>query len=352
KIRKSEDDTGGRIPIIALSASVLEEEKNHCWQAGMDGFIGKPIDFTELFSEISRIVPKNQGSPLDDLKITPGNRGRALPQLPGLDTESGIRLWRDTELYLQSLHRFVEKHGKDGELIRQALAKDDLKTAGEISHSLKGVAGNLGVIDVAATASQLNEELKKMKGDLYPENLHSFAEKQGKNGELIRRALVKDDLKTAGEISHSQNGVANNLGVIDVAATTSRLNEELKKMRGDFYPGVNELINALEIAVSSIRGMHNQTSKVRKKSLTGCDIDVMQKLLTELLLALDRVDLDRVESLLEQLEECCTESQLTVLAQQVADFEFRSAEETLKKLASMFSINLGRQNDEQKNSYR
>ncbi|MCW5207553.1 hypothetical protein VU11_02575, partial [Desulfobulbus sp. US2] len=49
-IRKSEDDTGGRIPIIALSASVLEEEKNHYWQAGMDGFIGKPIDFTELFS--------------------------------------------------------------------------------------------------------------------------------------------------------------------------------------------------------------------------------------------------------------------------------------------------------------
>ncbi|WLE96722.1 MAG: ATP-binding protein [Candidatus Electrothrix communis] len=283
-IRKSEDDTGGRIPIIALSASVLEEEKNYCWQAGMDGFIGKPIDFTELFFEISRIVPKNEGSPLDDLEITPGNRGRTLPQLPGLDTESGIRLWRDTELYLRSLHRFVEKHGKDGELIRQALAKDDLKTAGEISHSLKGVAGNLGVIDVAATASRLNEELKKMKGD--------------------------------------------------------------------FYPGANELVNALEIAVGSIRGMDNQTRKVRKKILTGCDLGVMKKLLTDLLHALDRVDLDRVESLLEQLEECCTESQLTVLAQQVADFEFRAAEETLKELASMFSINLGRQNDEQKNSYR
>jgi CheY-like chemotaxis protein len=284
KIRKSEDDTGGRIPIIALSASVLEEEQNHCLQAGMDGFVGKPIDFIELFAEISRVVPKDDGFPLDDLEITPGNRDSALPQLPGLDTESGIRLWRDTELYLGNLHSFTEKHGKDGELIRQALVKDDLKTAGEISHSLKGVAGNLGVIDVAATAS--------------------------------------------------------------------RLNEELKKMRGDFYPGVNELINALEIAVSSIRGMHNQTSNVRKKILTGCDIDLMQKLLTELLLALDRVDLDRVESLLEQLEECCTESQLTVFAQQVADFEFRSAEETLKKLASMFSINLGRQNDEQKNSYR
>ncbi|MCW5209849.1 Hpt domain-containing protein, partial [Desulfobulbus sp. US1] len=174
----------------------------------------------------------------------------------------------------------------------------------------------------------------------------------GKDGELIRQALAKDDLKTAGEISHSLKGVAGNLGVIDVAATASRLNEELKKMKGDFYPGANELVNALEIAVGSIRGMDNQTRKVRKKILTGCDLGVMKKLLTDLLHALDRVDLDRVESLLEQLEECCTESQLTVLAQQVADFEFRAAEETLKELASMFSINLGRQNDEQKNSYR
>ncbi|MCI5221776.1 MAG: hybrid sensor histidine kinase/response regulator [Candidatus Electrothrix sp. AR4] len=283
QIRKWEIGAGGHIPIIALSASVLEEEKNACLKAGMDGFVNKPIDFVELFSEISRLVPKGDGSSIDDLKVIPGQRNGVLPQLPGLDTKSGISLWRDTELYLKSLQSFVDKHGQDGKRVRQALERNDLKTAEEITHSIKGVAGNLSVIDVAAIAARLNEDLKKMKGD--------------------------------------------------------------------FHPRVNELINALEIAVGSIKQMHNKKSNMQKKTLTGCDIEAMQKLLTDLLLALDKVDLDRVESLLEQLEECCTESQLTVLVQQVADFEFRAAEETLKKLASMFSINLGRQNDE-KNSYR
>jgi signal transduction histidine kinase/CheY-like chemotaxis protein len=277
RIRKLETGSDGHIPIIALSASVLVEEKNDCLEAGMDGFVAKPIDFAKLFAEISRVVPKDSGDPIDDLTVSPGYMGSTIPQLPGLDTKSGIRLWRDSKLYLKNLRGFARKHGQDGERVRQALEKNDLKTARVITHSLKGVAGNLAVIDVAATAGQLNGELKALTGN--------------------------------------------------------------------FSPRVEELISVLEIAVTSIKRINHQTDEAREKNVKGCDTKAVRKILIDLQCALDLDDLDRVESLLERLKEYCAESQITALVQQVADFEFRAAEENLRNLASILDLDLSDHND-------
>ena len=48
-------------PIIALTASVLETDKEKFIKAGMDGFVGKPIDNLELIKELSRFLERTQG---------------------------------------------------------------------------------------------------------------------------------------------------------------------------------------------------------------------------------------------------------------------------------------------------
>ncbi len=45
-------------PIIALTASVLDTDKEMFLNAGMDGFVGKPIDTDELESELDRFLKK------------------------------------------------------------------------------------------------------------------------------------------------------------------------------------------------------------------------------------------------------------------------------------------------------
>jgi len=52
-IRETETDT----PIIALTAHILEEEKKAAGEAGMDGWVGKPIKPIELFAELERLLP-------------------------------------------------------------------------------------------------------------------------------------------------------------------------------------------------------------------------------------------------------------------------------------------------------
>jgi CheY-like chemotaxis protein len=45
-------------PIIAMTANVLKEEVDLCYQAGMNDFIGKPFDTNELLSKIFNLINK------------------------------------------------------------------------------------------------------------------------------------------------------------------------------------------------------------------------------------------------------------------------------------------------------
>jgi len=56
EIRKREKSTGGRIPIIAMTAHALKEDEERCLAAGMDGYLSKPIRTTELFATIEKFL--------------------------------------------------------------------------------------------------------------------------------------------------------------------------------------------------------------------------------------------------------------------------------------------------------
>ncbi|MDN3682004.1 response regulator [Vibrio tapetis subsp. quintayensis] len=47
-IRKMEIGSTARVPIVALTANVLAEEKTRCFEVGMDGFVSKPVNFSKL----------------------------------------------------------------------------------------------------------------------------------------------------------------------------------------------------------------------------------------------------------------------------------------------------------------
>jgi CheY-like chemotaxis protein/nitrogen-specific signal transduction histidine kinase len=55
RIRERERATGGHLPIIALTANAMVGDRERCLQAGMDGYVSKPIDITRLLEEIRRV---------------------------------------------------------------------------------------------------------------------------------------------------------------------------------------------------------------------------------------------------------------------------------------------------------
>jgi PAS domain S-box-containing protein len=55
-IRSIERHTGGRVPIVALTAHAMEGDRQRCLDADMDGYVSKPIRAVELFEVIDRVI--------------------------------------------------------------------------------------------------------------------------------------------------------------------------------------------------------------------------------------------------------------------------------------------------------
>ncbi|HEV1993653.1 MAG TPA: response regulator [Candidatus Acidoferrum sp.] len=77
-IRAKEKETGGRVPIIAMTAHALKGDRERCLAAGMDGYVSKPIRTDELFSAIEEMLRKGmQRNRTSKNPAEPGAAGEA-----------------------------------------------------------------------------------------------------------------------------------------------------------------------------------------------------------------------------------------------------------------------------------
>jgi len=126
-----------RMPIIALSANVLSEDRERCIAAGMDEHLAKPLDTTRLAGCLQRYLTAVPKPPAVDL--------HALHELTGGDREFEREL----------IATFVSSGDRCLADILEALATKDLETVGRRAHSLKGASANIHAAFLSATASEL-----------------------------------------------------------------------------------------------------------------------------------------------------------------------------------------------------
>ena len=58
-IRKKEKNINNHVPIIALTANALENDRDKCINAGMDDYLAKPFTEQELYSVMNKFLGKD-----------------------------------------------------------------------------------------------------------------------------------------------------------------------------------------------------------------------------------------------------------------------------------------------------
>jgi HPt (histidine-containing phosphotransfer) domain-containing protein len=140
------------VPIIAMTASVLEGERERCLAAGMDDFLTKPVDAADLEQVIRRWTaappserfPAPPADPVLDPVLDPVRR-RMLEEL----SKDGVTFFERTAA------SFRRRVGDQVAAIREAIAANDAHRLQSGAHQLKGSALNLGLPLVGATAARL-----------------------------------------------------------------------------------------------------------------------------------------------------------------------------------------------------
>lgn len=140
-----------RVPVIALTASVMQEDRDAARQAGMDGFASKPLNVPALFAEMSRVLMCVPVKGVTDLS-------QAIGQPDLINWQQGISLWGSRKQLQQEIHTFLAGCEADYPLILD----DPLDTAQlEFSlHGIRGAAGNLGLTAVTGLAAELESQLR------------------------------------------------------------------------------------------------------------------------------------------------------------------------------------------------
>lgn len=278
------------LPIVAMTASAMASDRQACKDAGMNDFMGKPIEPDELYRALRnvRVGTRSLSNPGPSATVDPAVTRYDLPSEPvepspqavpawrrpldsiardtGIDVEDALRRANgDGSLLASLLVRLADDHADSATQLRRALADDDEGRVVRLAHTLAGSAGYVADHRLARYASDL--EAATRSGETPTELARAITVLERRLDRLIdsiRRHLVYDASTERVTIVASDAGPAAATEV-DPWATLAHLlaeddpaarehwnthRDRLEAHASDLAQGIAEALDAFDLPVA------------------------------------------------------------------------------------------------------
>jgi two-component system sensor histidine kinase/response regulator len=148
-LREKERGTGTHQPIFAMTALVMKGDRERCLEAGMDGYMSKPIRPQELDEILDRFArPADLGNCVR----------KAVPATKGIDAEELVaRTEGDHALIVELAEAFSENSPRLMQSVREAFERRNPLALERSAHALKGCLSNLAAANGTVLAAELEE---------------------------------------------------------------------------------------------------------------------------------------------------------------------------------------------------
>nr|MCR4674454.1 response regulator [Lachnospiraceae bacterium] len=167
KIREQEGDYYKNLPVVALSANVLEKSKKLFKDEGMDDFLEKPVKPMELISMTRRWIPKEKIEKTKEATFDI-KKETDLPVIEGIDSEEGVKYSGSKNRWLEMLADFYHIIDFKYKKIEDDLENGDIKSYTIEVHALKNTARLIGAMEL----SEEFYELERLGDEEKVEEIH------------------------------------------------------------------------------------------------------------------------------------------------------------------------------------
>ena len=234
-----------KLPIIALTASVLPQDKASAEQAGMDGFANKPIDMQQINNEI--LIALN----IENVAIE--KRQDIDNETVVIDVKKGIELWGSKTTLYSEISRFSKALKTEFSQLENMLEQKSFQQISMMSHKFKGGAGNLALNRFMFSLGALEQSSNDHDVELTTENIAKVITEL----HLVLNCLNKIDVEQAEvPLQPLENSESSSKALIDILqqlapyVNNNEFNEALLdklQSHATFSPfEINSIIDACE----------------------------------------------------------------------------------------------------------